>query len=51
MAYLDLDKVHKIKFTKYPDVLVLAMPVTAAMVRLGIFLIRIGGTPTDGTSA
>ena len=50
VAYLTWTKVHKIKFTKYPDVLVLAMPVTAAMVRLGNFFnSELVGTPTDGT--
>ncbi|MBU1446630.1 prolipoprotein diacylglyceryl transferase [Patescibacteria group bacterium] len=40
---------HKVNFTKYPDLLVIAMPITAGFVRLGNFFnSEIIGLPTNG---
>ena len=48
-AYLIWLKVHEIKFSKYADLLVLPIPLTAAFVRLGNFFnSEIVGLPTDG---
>ncbi|MEK7673125.1 MAG: prolipoprotein diacylglyceryl transferase [Patescibacteria group bacterium] len=47
IAYFIWLKVHKIKFTKYADLLVIAMPLTGAFVRLGnYFNSEIVGKPT-----
>ncbi|MBI5754447.1 prolipoprotein diacylglyceryl transferase [Candidatus Peregrinibacteria bacterium] len=49
VAYFIWLKVHKIKFTKYADLLVIPIPVTAACVRIGNFFnSEIIGKPTDG---
>jgi prolipoprotein diacylglyceryl transferase len=37
VAYLIWTRVHRIKFTKYPDALVLGIPLTATFVRVGNF--------------
>ena len=48
--YLLWIKFQKVKFTKYVDVLVLGMPITAGFVRIGNFFnSEIVGRPTDGT--
>lgn len=48
-AYMIWLKVHKIKFSKYADLLVLPIPITAAFVRLGNFFnSEIVGLPTGG---
>lgn len=48
-AYLVWIKVHKVKFTRYADAVILGMPVTAAFVRVGNFFnSEIVGTPTGG---
>ena len=49
-AYLIACKIHKLKFAKYADFLVLGMPIAAGFVRLGNFFnSEIIGIPTDGT--
>ncbi len=49
LSYILWTKVHKIKFNKYSDVLILGMPGTAAFVRTGNFFnSEIVGTPTGG---
>ena len=50
IAYFLWIKFQKVKFTKYIDVLVLGMPITAGFVRIGNFFnSEIVGRPTDGT--
>ncbi|MCD6109711.1 prolipoprotein diacylglyceryl transferase [bacterium] len=50
VAYLLWIKFQHVKFTKYIDVLVLGMPITAGFVRIGNFFnSEILGKPTDGT--
>jgi len=49
VAYLIWCKVHKVKFSKYIDTLVIGMPLTAAFVRIGNFFnSEILGTETNG---
>jgi len=49
ISYVLWTKVHKVKFSKYSDVLVLGMPGTAAFVRTGNFFnSEIVGIPTGG---
>ena len=49
ISYVLWTRVHKVKFTKYADVLVLGMPGTAAFVRTGNFFnSEIVGIPTGG---
>lgn len=50
IAYFLWTRLHKVPFSKYPDLLVLGMPLTAGFVRLGNFFnSEILGKPTDGT--
>lgn len=50
IAYFIWTKVHKVKFSKYTDLLVLGMPITAGFVRIGNFFnSEIIGRATDGT--
>lgn len=50
LAYLIWTRVHKVKFIKYPDVLVLGFPILAGFIRLGNFFnSEIYGVPTDGS--
>jgi prolipoprotein diacylglyceryl transferase len=49
LAYLIWTYVHKIKFVKYADLIVLGMPVVAGFVRIGNFFnSEIFGTKTEG---
>lgn len=49
IAYALWLKIHKVKFTKYADILVIPIPVTAACVRIGNFFnSEIVGKPTGG---
>ncbi len=50
LAYIIWLLVHKVKFVKYIDLIVLGMPVTAGFVRIGNFFnSEIVGRPTDGS--
>lgn len=49
LAYLIWTYVHKVKFVKYPDVLVMAFPIVAGLIRVGNFFnSEIVGLPTGG---
>lgn len=49
VAYLLWMLVYKVKFTKYADILVIGMPITAGFVRIGNFFnSEIVGRPTNG---
>lgn len=49
LAYFLWCKVHKVKFSKYPDLIALGIPVTAAFVRIGNFFnSEIVGVKTNG---
>lgn len=51
ISYLLWTKIHNARFTRYVDVLVLGMPVTAAFVRIGNFFnSEIVGKPAGGLS-
>lgn len=50
LSYLLWIKIHKVKFTKYADAIILGMPLTAAFVRIGNFFnSEIVGIPTAGS--
>lgn len=50
VAYFIWTKIYKVGFSKYADAIVLPMPLTAAIVRVGNFFnSEIVGFPTDGT--
>lgn len=50
LAYLIWTKVYKVKFSKYPDCLVLGIPVLAALIRIGNFFnSEIVGLPTKAS--
>lgn len=49
VAYLIWMKIYKVKFSKYPDLIVLAVPLLAGFIRVGNFFnSEIVGTPTNG---
>ena len=48
LAYLLWSKIHKVKFIKYPDALVIGFPIIAGFIRVGNFMnSEIVGYPTD----
>lgn len=50
VAYFIWLKVHKVKFTKYADLIVIPIPIAGACVRIGNFFnSEIVGKPTDGS--
>ncbi len=49
LAYLLWTRIHKVKFSKYTDPLVIAFPIVAALIRIGNFFnSEIVGLPTGG---
>ncbi|MDA1060354.1 MAG: prolipoprotein diacylglyceryl transferase [bacterium] len=50
VAYLIWIKVHKVKFSKYADKIVLGIPILAGFIRIGNFFnSELYGNPTDGS--
>ena len=50
LAYYTWCKVHKVKFSKYTDAIVIGIPILAGLIRIGNFFnSEIVGTKTDGS--